>query len=379
MNILLNATPLTGLLTGISRYVRNLYTHLDGYPDITVDYFDGRRTYRRMPDQAEPGRWIRDTGNIWRLPDAAVFGLRSFFWLMYEFRVRRRLERRYDIYHETAFTPARIFHATPQIFTLHDLSLMHFRQHHPRERVWFSDFFFNKRIREADHIIVPSEFILQEAIEYIKIKQNQITVIPEAPDPFFYPRPGEDVSVVLKRLGIPAEYLLFAGTLEPRKNLSLVIEALHRCGLDVPLVLCGWSGWGEKSWMRKIEAYGLKKRIHQTGYVDETTLACLYSGARALVYPSLYEGFGLPVLEAMACGCPVMCANTASLPEVAGDAALFFDPHQPEQLAHLIKAIYSDDALSESLTQKGYGRAARFTWRQAAEKTREVFCRMIKK
>ncbi len=377
MNILLNATPLTGLLTGISRYVRNLYTHLDGFADISVDYFDGRRTYRRMPDQAEPGRWIRDTGNIWRLPDATVFGLRSFFWLMYEFRVRRKLGNKYDIYHETAFTPAAINRSTPQVFTLHDLSLMHFRHCHPRERVWFSDFFFNKRISEADHIIVPSGFIRQEACEYLKIKDNRITVIPEAPDPFFYPRPGEDVSAVLNRLNIPEEYLLFAGTLEPRKNLPLVIEALHQCDRNVPLVLCGWSGWGEKSWMRKIEAYGLKKRIYQTGYVDETTLACLYSGARALVYPSLYEGFGLPVLEAMACGCPVMCANTASLPEVAGDAALFFDPHQPEQLAHLINRIYLDDELRETFIQKGYSRAARFTWQHAAEETRDLFYRVI--
>ena len=167
---------------------------------------------------------------------------------------------------------------------------------------------------------------------------------------------------MIKELGLPKDFLLFVGTLEPRKNLSLFVKALAVCEHDIPIVLVGWNGWGNDEWLKTAETKGLRKRIFTTGYVDEETLACLYSSALALVFPSLYEGFGLPVLEAMACGCPVICSNAASLPEVAGGAALLIDPFQVEDLALAMDKVVSDCTLREDLIRKGLLRSAQFSW-----------------
>ena len=139
-----------------------------------------------------------------------------------------------------------------------------------------------------------------------------------------------------KQYNLTGEYLLFVGSLEPRKNLPLLIQAMQLCNTNISLLIVGWEGWGDKSWMQTIRESGLTQRIILTGYVDDETLACLYSGASAFVYPSLYEGFGLPILEAMACGCPVICSDVASMPEVAGDAAIRIDPASAEDLAAAI-------------------------------------------
>lgn len=378
MKVLLDAIPLTGLLTGISRYLRNLYTYIVEQPDVQIDFFDGKTVSQTMPDQAEPEIWIRSTDKIWKLPDAAVFGLRSVHWLLFERRLRKILNRdEYDVYHETAFTPSAIKQKVPQVFTLHDLSLMHYRSYHPKERVWFSDLFFHRRIHEASQLIVPSRFIKEEVCATLSLPENQVTPIAEAPDPFFSPRSQDKVQETTTRLALPHTYLLFVGTLEPRKNLDLIIEALGRIREDVPLVLTGWKGWGEKPWMDKAKEYNIDTNIYLTGYIDEQSLACLYSGAQALLYPSKYEGFGLPVLEAMACGCPVICSDAASLPEVGGDAALYVDPHDPDSLLEAITRIVHDSELRQTMREKGLEQTRRFSWKDAAERTIEVFRKIV--
>jgi alpha-1,3-rhamnosyl/mannosyltransferase len=378
MKVLLDAIPLTGLLTGISRYLRNLYMRILEQPDVQVDFFDGKTVARAMPDQAEPDTWIRSTDKIWKLPDAAVFGLRSVHWLLFERRLRKILKRKeYHVYHENAFTPSAIKQKVPQVFTLHDLSLMDYRSYHPKERVWFSDLFFNRRIPEATQIIVPSRFIQEEVCTTLSLPENRVTAVYEAPDPFFSPRSKHEVQKTRTRLALPDTYLLFVGTLEPRKNLDLIIEALGRIREDIPLVLTGWKGWGDKPWMDKAKEYNIDTNIYLTGYIDEQALACLYSGAQALLYPSKYEGFGLPVLEAMACGCPVICSNAASLPEVGGDAAVYVDPHDPDSLLEAITRIVHDSELRQKMWKKGLEQARRFSWENAAHRTIEVFRKII--
>ncbi len=373
MNILLDAIPLTGLLTGISRYVRNLYTELTLLPDVRVHYFTGARCVDRMPRQANPDAWVKTNDWVGRLPDPLLVGLRSARWLLFEETIRRVVRKKnIDVYHETAFTPTAMKGA-PQVFTLHDLSLIKCREMHPRERVWFSDLFFNRRIHHAAHIITVSEYIRGEILEELRIPPDRVTAIHEAPDPFFRPRGAEEIETALSTLGLPKDYLLFVGTLEPRKNLSLIIDALAASDHDAPLVLTGWDGWGEKEWREKIETAGLGKRIFFTGYVDEETLARLYTGALALVYPSLYEGFGLPVLEAMACGAPVICSDAASLPEVAGDAAMLIDPGRVETLIDAMDRLMGDGAIRSDLREKGLKRAAEFSWEKTALETLDVF------
>jgi glycosyltransferase involved in cell wall biosynthesis len=373
MNILLDAIPLDSLGTGISRYLRNLYSSLEKFSGVTVYYYNGKRCTKKMPGGANAESWIKKTNFAWKLPDYMVFAYRTATWLGFEYRVRRLLANGgFHVYHETAFTPSAIKNV-PQVFTLHDLSLMKYRAMHPRERVWFSDLFFDRRIHRATHIITVSNFVRSEICNEFPIDPDRVTTIWEAPDPSFFPRKREKIDEVIKRLKLPRDYLLFVGTLEPRKNLSLLIKALARGKDDIPIVLVGWKGWGDNQWWQVAKEAGITKRIFTTGFVDEESLSCLYSGALALVFPSHYEGFGLPLLEAMACGCPVVSSNAASLPEVAGDAAVFIDPNDDEDLADAMNKVVFDSEVRDKLKLKGLERAKEFSWERAAEKTLAVF------
>ncbi|MFA7184606.1 MAG: glycosyltransferase family 1 protein [Victivallales bacterium] len=374
MKILVDAIPMTGLLTGIARYLRNLYGAMDRMNQVELFYFNGNRSMDAMPPLAASDKWQQATRAVRALPDPVVFAMRAARWLRYEYKLNRQCRKMaYDVYHETAFTPSSIKQCVPQVFTLHDLSLIHFRKCHPKERVWFSDFFLHRRIHEASHLIVPSQFIKNEVCDTLLIDESRITAIPEAPDPFFYQRSEQQIKETKRKLSLPDDYLLFVGTLEPRKNIKIIIQALGQMHDKIPLVLTGWEGWGDKPWLEIAARHNLESYIYKTGHIDEKSLACLYSGARALVYPSLYEGFGLPIVEAMACGCPVICSNTASMPEVAGKAAVLIDPADSDDLAQAIETLVYDAQFRTRLVQEGFNRAAGFTWEQTAGKTLDLF------
>ncbi|HOP48055.1 MAG TPA: glycosyltransferase family 1 protein [Desulfobacteraceae bacterium] len=376
MNILVNGMALTGLLTGVSRYVRCLYNELQDISDTSVTYFTGPVANSEMPLQAEAGAWCKFTERIWQLPDPVVTALRVLHWRYFEIRLRRCCRhKRFDIYHETAFFPAAI-KDIPVVYTIYDLSLIKHRKEHPRERLWFFDLFFKRRLPYASHILTISEYVRNEIIEDIGLPSHLVTSIPLAPDPIFYPRSRAEVSEVLKKRGWPEEYILFVGTLEPRKNLSLLVRALNIAKNKIPLIMAGWQGWGDKKWMQLIDEQKLQGNIVFTGHVDEETLACLYTGASAFVYPSLYEGFGLPIIEAMACGSPVVCSNVSSIPEVAGDAALQINPADEEDIAHALDRVMTDSVLRQTLIQRGFERAKDFSWRETAVKTLEVFAQV---
>jgi glycosyltransferase involved in cell wall biosynthesis len=373
MKVLVNAVPLTGLSTGISRYVRQLYAAFEELTDAPVGYFDGSVVGHHMPESADPEKWRRKIAAVWKLPDSVVCVLRTAHTLKYEMSLRSVCRsHHFDIYHETGWFPP-VISSVPIVYTIHDLSLITHAKMHPRDRVWFYELFRKRRMRYAAHILTVSEFIRNEICEVLSIPPEDVTAIPEAAAPHFWRRSFDAVERVRGIHSLPQEYLLFVGSLEPRKNLPLLIHAMRRCRTDISLVLAGWEGWGEKSWMETIQGTGLEKRIVFTGYVDDETLACLYSGATAFVYPSLYEGFGLPILEAMSCGCPVICSNTASMPEVAGNAAVLIDPCDAEELAVAIDTLTGDRDMRYAQIQKGLCRAAEFSWRRTAELTRDVF------
>jgi glycosyltransferase involved in cell wall biosynthesis len=373
MNVLMNAIPLTGVLTGIQRYVRCLYGALQRLDGVSVSYFAGRRCLSSMPAQADPGQWARKAERFWQMPPSLIVALRSLHWLYFEERLRGLCRSsKFDVYHETTFFPPAL-RDVPVVYTLYDLSLIKHREKHPRERVWFFDLFFKRRLPYAAHILTISEYMRGELIEELGVAPDAVTAVPLAPEPLFFPRPPEQVATVLRRNGWPRDYLLFVGTLEPRKNISLLVQALSRAQTRISLVLAGWTGWGDKAWWEDLERLGLKDQVVVTGYVDEETLACLYSGATAFVYPSFYEGFGLPVLEAMACGCPVICSDATSLPEVAGNAAILVDPNDVEGLAQVLERIVGDAAMRGTLSDQGLQRAKMFTWEKTATRTLEVF------
>lgn len=377
MRILVNALPFVGVLTGIQRYARCLYREMEKLSEVSVDYFNGISCHPSMPEQRDAQVWAKKTERLWQIPPTVFTELRILHWLALEQRLNMLAHsKRFDLYHETTSFPAAV-KRLPVVHTIYDLSLLKHREKHPRERVMLFDFFFKRRLPYAMHILAISEFMRQEILEDLRLPADRVTAVPLAPEAVFHQRPAEQIAQVLARAGWPSEYLLFVGTLEPRKNLPLLLQALARSKTRVPLILAGWQGWGGPDWGSELKRLNLQERVVCTGYVDEETLACLYSGAAAVVYPSWYEGFGLPVLEAMACGCPVICSNTSSLPEVAGDAAIFVGPEDAEGLAHALDTVLDDSALRQSLVQRGLMRAAEFSWENTATRTLEVFANVL--
>lgn len=379
MHIVVNALPLVNLPTGIGRTIRNIYrsvrTLSTGAAPVGIGFFNGWSVHEAMPKAPDPRRWAAQTGAVWKLPDSAVLALRIVRQLLYDERLRQWCRRkRFDVYHEASFFPA-AQQLVPTVFSLFDFSLDRFAHTHPRERVWFHRLFFRRRLRYATHIVTISQAVLQEAKARLGVNADRLSAVPLAPDPVFFPRSTEEVLAVRRRFALDGPYFLFVGSLEPRKNLQLLWQALQRLKTPVPVVLAGWHGWGEKSWLEQAAKHSGAgaPRVVLTGFVDDATLAALYTGATAMVYPSLYEGFGLPVLEAMACGCPVVCSNIAALKETAGDAALFVHPHDPDDLAGVLDGLLTDSRRREEYGRRGVDRAGRFSWDKTARAMMDVF------
>ncbi|MCP4116870.1 MAG: glycosyltransferase family 4 protein [Desulfobacteraceae bacterium] len=370
-----------GLLTGIARYLRNLYESMARTNQADLFYFTGNRAVDSMPFLAESRQRQQTIKAVRQLPDPLVFGLRAARWLKYEHQLNGLCKKEksplFDIYHETAFTPAK-FTRVPTVFSVYDLSLRRYRETQPRERVWMFEYFIKTRLRYAGHILTISEFVRQEIIDEFKVSPSMVTAVPLAPDPIFVPCGSDCLQEVLTRYNLPESYLLFVSSLEPRKNIDLLIDALEKVDTDIPLVLVGWQGWGEKGWLEKIGKTCFKNRVYFTGHVPDSDLQAIYTGAKALIYPSIYEGFGLPIVEAMACGCPVICSNTASMPEVAGDAAVLIDPARSDELANAIETVVHDTCFRDNLVAKGLEQASVFTWDSTAGKTLELFKRVAK-
>ncbi|NJB68754.1 alpha-1,3-rhamnosyl/mannosyltransferase [Desulfobaculum xiamenense] len=360
MRIIVNAIPLMNVNTGIGRYIRQLYAEIETRSGVEVGYFNGRRVLERMPsppDDVARKSLVADL--FWKLPARVALMVRLAVHMRRQLAFRTAAQG-FDVYHETAFFPFDAPAGVRTVFTVHDLSLDRHPEWHPRERVLYFRRHFERSCRHVDEYLSVSRFTRSELAEVHGVAPERVTVTHLAHDPsLFRQRTQDEVAAMRERLGLPEAYFLFVGTGDPRKNVRTAARAAGVMGLDVPLVCAGWSGWGAST-----------PGVVPLGYVDDDDLALLYAGARALVYPSLYEGFGLPVLEAMACGCPVLVSPCASLPEVAGDAALVMaDPLDAEGLAAMMRQVATDARLREELSGKGLARAAKFSWKATADAT----------
>lgn len=235
-----------------------------------------------------------------------------------------------------------------------------------------------KSCQRADKIIVISEFTRMELQKYLSVPEDKIEVIPLGVDrsrfhPFYSGREIEDAKA---RYGIASAYLLYIGTIEPRKNIERLLRAyalLKMKTKQVPeLVLAGKKGWLYQDIFRTVEELGLADCVRFTGYVADGDLPRLLCGAQAFVFPSVYEGFGLPILEAMACGVPVVTSDTASMPETAGDAAVLADPTDPGSICDAMLMLLQDAEQRHKLSEAGLKRARRYTWEKAADRFLEV-------
>lgn len=285
---------------------------------------------------------------------------------------------------DVLFIPAHVLpliHPLPSVVTVHDLGYRHFPDAHPFTQRLYLDWSTRFSARAATHVIADSEATKSDLIRFYNIPMEKITVIYPGRDESLQP---VDPAPVRAKYNLPLWYVLHVGTIQPRKNLLRLIEAwryvvshllyreatLHPSHPVPVLILAGRPGWISAPIINK--ARELAPHIRLLDYVPDEDLAGLYSGARAFVFPSLYEGFGFPILEAMACGTPVICSNTSSLPELAGDAALLVNPTDTDALAAAILRVLFEYDLYTTLVEKGFEQVKKFSWDKAARETTKV-------
>jgi glycosyltransferase involved in cell wall biosynthesis len=268
----------------------------------------------------------------------------------------------------------------PTVLTVHDLIFRRYPQHHKPLNRWYLNATLPLYCRRADYIIAVSEQTKRDVMAAYGVPADKISVIYEAADARFRPQPAEAVTEVRARYRLPDRYLLFVGTIEPRKNLGRVLaafERLHAEGLTDALVIVGKRGWLYDDFFARLEQSSVKRAVLFPGFVPDADLPAIYAGAQALAFLSEFEGFGLPVLEAMACGAPVVCSNSSSLPEVAGDAALRVDPADTDAITAALRRVVADADLAAELARRGVAQATRFSWQRAAAETLAVYRQLI--
>jgi glycosyltransferase involved in cell wall biosynthesis len=264
----------------------------------------------------------------------------------------------------------------PTVVTVHDLSYMVCPHLYSRKHRLLAELLTRRSVRRAARVITVSECSRRDIIRLFRIPSERIVVTPEAPAPQYRPQAAAEVARVRATYGLAERYVLSVCTLQPRKNLPRLIEAFAAVASEVPdvqLVLVGRSLWRGSEVPRAVARAGVESRVRFTGYVPDADLPALYTGAATFCYPSLYEGFGLPPLEAMACGTPVVTSNTSSLPEVVGDAAVTVDPTSVADIARGLRTILASDSISREYHDRGLGWAQRFSWDRTARLTRAVY------
>ncbi len=283
--------------------------------------------------------------------------------------------RKYDAVLFLNFIAFPLLKKTKSIIVIHDLSFILFPQFTQAKNLIFITKLMPRSVERADHIITISENSKKEIIKHYGVPVEKISIIPNAVDhEKFYLRPASQIQNVRKIYDLPEKYIHFHGTIEPRKNVQGLLDAYSQLSKDLQaeygLVLSGGKGWKDEEIQQKItrlKSQGLN--IVTTGYVhDDDDLPAIYSGAALFVWPSFYEGFGVPPLEAMACGVPVITSNNSSLPEVVGDAAIKVNAEDNNELAHQMQRILTNKILSKKLREKGYDQAAKFSWENSAKK-----------
>jgi len=277
---------------------------------------------------------------------------------------------------DALFVPAHVLpivRPRKSVVTVHDLGYVHFPNSHTRFQRWYLDVSTRWNARTATRLIADSQATKDDLIRHYETPADKIVVAYPGLDPSV--RRVEDtaqIETVKSKYGIDGDYLLTLGTLQPRKNLARLIKAYSRTKAAPKLVIAGKKGWLYDSLFKQVERLNLTERVIFPGYVAGIDKAALMSGATALVFPSLYEGFGFPVVEAMACGTPAVCSNTSSLKEVAGDAALLVNPTDTDDIAAAIQYITSNAELRHTLVESGYAQIGKFTWDACARTVVEV-------
>ena len=364
MNIAFDGTTLTPQQTGVGYYTEHLLHHL--VVEAPEDHFtvvsnDKLTTSLSLPDRVRVfERYRFPVRHVWMQLVAPL--------LLAQLRIQ--------VAHFTnGFIP--LIQRIPTVVTIHDMTLRQFPHLHPPRRR-LTRALVEVAARKADAVVTVSESARQDILRITGIPADKVHVIAEAAAPAFLPIDDHNkLSTVRKRYGLPERFVLFVGTIEPRKNLPRLIQAYGKLraagGLPHKLVCVGPYGWGYQAVRRMVEDLGLQDDVLLTGYVPFQDLAAIYNLSEIFVFPSLYEGFGLPVLEAMACGIPVITAANSSLTEVAGECAELVDPGKIDSIAEALHRLAAQPERRKELSALGLSRIGRFSWKRAARATLGVY------
>lgn len=282
-----------------------------------------------------------------------------------------------ELFHGTNYdVPLRANCAT--VLTVHDLSLLTHPQTHEKARVRRARRRLRIMVRAATLVITPTESVRHEVCSFLHLRQEKIFAVPEAFRDCFQPMPPGASESVGHRLGIEGDFLLTVGTIEPRKNIGTLVRAFAKVLRREPrpalqLVVAGNKGWLTSEFFSEVEKSGVADRIVFTGYLFDDDLRALYSSCLLFIYPSIYEGFGLPPLEAMACGAPVIVSHIPTLVETTEGAACYFDPSSDDDLAHVIVELMMDETARQNVAVAGLKQAAKFSWKRTARTTLDVY------
>jgi len=269
------------------------------------------------------------------------------------------------------------FGRTPVVNTVHDLAVLRLPHLFRKREVWRQRLLLARAVRRAAKVLTGSEYCKDDIVRAFGVRPARVVVTPYGVDDRFRRVEGAERDAVLRQYGIQPPYLLFVGNIQPRKNLLGLLDAFgllkERERIPHRLVVVGRKAWLYADVFARVRELDLETQVHFTGSVPDADLPALYSGADALVYPSLGEGFGLPPLEAMRCGTPVVVSNRPALPEILGDAAIMVDPAQPADIARGTLAVLRDAGVRGGLVARGLERARRYRWEETARRTLAVF------
>ncbi|UUZ64988.1 glycosyltransferase family 4 protein [Polaromonas sp. P1-6] len=365
-------------MTGVGQYAHHLATGLQQVGGVNANFFYGSGWSSEVRTKPLPRVTTIKTWIHWLLPNsygvARTLQQRQF--------TKGAQRTRHDIYHEPNFLAYRF--DGPSIITVHDLSWIRYPEMHPVKRVKAMDKYFQPGLERASLILTDSEFVKRELIEVFGISPERIRPVLLGVEALFHPRSADNTRSVLDAHGlVHGQYLLAVGTLEPRKNLAVALRAFMRLAPQLrkrfPLVLVGMKGWHTSALEQQIAPLVAAGEIRLLGYLPREDLAKIIAGATTLIYPSIYEGFGLPPLEAMACGVPVIVSNVSSLPEVVGDTGLLIDPQDVEGLVDAIEKLVNAPEIRQELAQKALRRSTTFTWSRCVEQTVEAYRLVLNK
>ncbi len=351
---------------GINWYIHNLLLNLalaDQENQYTV--FLGDRRFSPNPGLTLRTSWLPTTRPLVRIVWEQL--VQPFvLW-----------QEKIDLLHSLAFvTP--LLSPCPSVITIYDLGFLIFPQGFRHSKRLYLTLLTRPSARKARRIITISESTKRDTVRLLGVSSKKVDVVYCGVDKAFHPLPEGEVASFRQKHGLPERIILFVGTIEPRKNVVRLIEAYSRLrDGQVKLVIGGARGWLYEEVFARVEELDLAGDVLFPGYIPPDELPLWYNAAELFVYPSLYEGFGLPPLEAMACGTPVLTSNVSSLPEVVGEAGLTVDPVDSEGLAEAMNQVLSDGALRQSMREQGLARAGRFSWARAARETVEVYRRAL--